>query len=176
MNKLLVPRKLLTGSLSAPLVLTVSSVGAATTSFARAFVQNPGNASAIISSTNNIWADSWFRVVLTGTQYKQNGACNQNKIPTVWVQWPTLYLGDGNFWKMQTTTCTSGIYNVVPGSGTPTLPAAPSGYSTSTVQVAALAFFPSTPDATGTPISIAWTSSTSGSTIANKSVYASVIP
>ena len=178
MNKQSVRRKLLAGSLSAPLVLTVSSVGAATTSFDRAYRPRTDatGAAAVVPATNNMWnADSWYRVLLTATRYDKNN-CNPQNLPYLYVQYPTAYGGDNLFYEMTASSCVGGTYTLT-GRTFASLSSspAPGGYNNvSSVQVAVLAYF-SSHDPTGTPSKLAL-SSNSASYVANKSVYASVIP
>jgi len=81
-----VRRKLLQGSLAAPVVLTVSSASAATTSFARCLRNTPSETTAPFFTTSG---DTWFRrqvpVVMLWAQGRDQGYFFLDQVKNVYV-------------------------------------------------------------------------------------------
>ena len=166
-------RRLIQGALSAPLVLTVTSAGAARTTFARCYKPDQRQPElAEYTSTNlhygtDSYEDQWFRVPVNAKLYKSKfDDTNPNYKPdAVYIQYP----GDSTWWRLQSPT----NYTDAPSSVS-SLPRDPSGnlYIVTDYKLAALAYFdPSDP--TGAYVSLAWQAGSTG-TIADKSCHASV--
>lgn len=160
MDRFIIRRNLLRGSLSAPLVLTVSSAGAARTTFAVCFVDSEKtSASNLVPFTSaDSWGDTWYRIAIPGKMETVNSTTNY------YIQHPAAY-GGGDRWYQ--ASLTGGVFtldSVLP-DGSPE----PGGTS---IQVAALALFEPT-DSSGIPTGIAFFDSQTGD-ITTKSCHCSV--
>lgn len=155
MDKFSARRKLLQGTLSAPLVMTVSSAGAAITTFERCYI--PANGTAPLAQFTDApsfwtWTDSAYRIAINAKFQSSN---NRR-----WIQYP-----NSDNWYLLDSTNPFTAQPTGPINGTPPTSAQDTKY-------AALVFFnPADPNAT--PVGYAWQPNGS-TTIANKSCYASL--
>jgi hypothetical protein len=156
-------------------VLTVTSAGAARTTFARCYKPDQGQPQLAAYTTDSLnygtdsYEDQWFRVPINAVRYtpkpqpenKKGVGGGRKAIDAVYIQYP----GDQTWWMLQSPT----DYTTPPVQAA--LPNDQAGYDVKPYKLAALAYFePSDP--TGTYRSLAWQGSTG--TIADKSCHASV--
>lgn len=151
MDRFAVRRKLLRGSLSAPLVLTVTAAGAQVRTTFGACLERTANETPPLERLAPITAngDTWYRVLADVVTVVDNGTT-------------TYYLkqfGGSLYFKLDATN----PYTTVPSGPV----ALPTGGTQTTQQVAALAFF----NQHGTVTGYAWDNSGAFTT---KSCYASV--
>jgi len=178
MDRVSARRKLIQGVLSAPLVLTVTSAGAARTTFARCYKPDQGQPQLAAYTTDRLnygtdsYEDQWFRVPINAVRYKskpppenkQGVGSSPKPIDAVFIQYPR----DSTWWMLQSPT----DYTSPPVQSAP--PMDPSGqlYEVTNYKLAALAYFDPA-DPTGAYRSLAWQTGSTG-TIADKSCHASV--
>jgi hypothetical protein len=168
MDRLTIRRKLLQGSLSAPLVLTVTAAGAqARTTFGACLAATanqvpPMERLAEITGTdafgNKLWQDTWYRTIvpLTKVAYQGNSG---NKPDEYYIP----QKGTGKYFKLDA----SNPYTVSP-TGPMDLPTGGNVTVTQSGEVAALAFL----DMHGGVTNYAWESNSGSFT--TKSCHASV--